>query len=328
MGNKNSVTSKRDRRREGKTISGTALEFQAQAGNTQGQKPRGLQTADYYQMVAEKAPNEFIVNSRKPIKPRTKGQDNAFRMLNEDYDLSFLTGPAGSGKTIAAMAKAVESLNTYRADINDMTGYSAIHRILLAKPPVSMNGHSNGFIKGGQKEKEEPWVQAMLNELKDLMGDEYGPAMKDGRIQIVSFEYLRGLNYPNSFLVLDEAQNAHRKDFYAVTSRVAMYSKMIILGDLNPLQCDLPNVSDSGFHRFISAMEQNDMENIGVAHLSNDDIVRCPLVKRIISNTEKFEAAHANKPFPSHPVLENGAPKGARFDYLEDAAHRPANDYH
>ena len=205
-------------------------------------------------------------HSGKAISPKTEGQ-RSFIEAMEKKTIVFAVGPAGTGKTYLAVAYAVSMLKK-----------GEIHRIILTRPAVEA-GESLGFLPGDLKEKVDPYLRPLYDALHDLMGAETTEKLiEKGTIEIAPLAYMRGRTLDDAVIILDEAQNTTPAQMKMFLTRLGFQSRMIITGDVT--QVDLPKSQRSGLMDAVGLLKG--IEDIGVLQLSSDDVVRHPLVQKII----------------------------------------------
>ena len=211
--------------------------------------------------------DEVIFYGRKGgISARTDGQKKYVEMVRKN-DIAFSIGPAGTGKTYIAVAFAVAALENH--DVN---------RIILCRPAVEA-GESLGFLPGDLKEKVDPYLAPLYDALGDMLPKaRLNPFLAKNIIEIIPLAYMRGRTLNNSFLILDEAQNATPMQMKMFLTRLGVNSTAVITGDIT--QIDLPKRSDSGLLQVIDIL--NDIDGIGFCKLDKSDVVRHKLVKDII----------------------------------------------
>ncbi|MGB4058196.1 MAG: PhoH family protein [Alphaproteobacteria bacterium] len=201
----------------------------------------------------------------KNVRPRTEGQTQLMEAIDK-YALSLAIGPAGTGKTYLAIAKAVESLSAGK-----------VERIVLSRPAMEA-GESLGYLPGDMHEKMAPYLRPLYDALGDRMGGkrvrEY---IQEGTIEIAPVGFMRGRTLNNAFVVIDEAQNCTYAQLKMLLSRLGWHSKMVITGD--PDQSDLLE-GISGLKETANRLEK--IENIAVVRLGQKDIVRHPLVAEML----------------------------------------------
>lgn len=235
----------------------------ADTGDTEREENAGVTADD----------NDIIVvgNSGKAIRARTKHQ----RQLVEEYtgrDLIFALGPAGTGKTYTAIALAVRALQN-----------KEVRRLVLTRPAVEA-GERLGFLPGDLKEKLDPYLQPLYDALGDMIPQQRLKSLMDeGIIQIAPLAYMRGRTLEGSFVILDEAQNTSLGQLKMFLTRMGNNSKFIVTGDMT--QIDLPNRKDSGLAQGLKLLKG--IKGIAVINFDTEDIVRHPLVSKIVSAFEK-----------------------------------------
>jgi phosphate starvation-inducible PhoH-like protein len=203
----------------------------------------------------------------REIRPKTDGQ-RALAAAIDANTLSFAIGPAGTGKTFLAIVMAVRALK--RRDVS---------RIVLSRPAVEA-GEKLGFLPGDLKEKVDPYLRPLYDALQELLED--GTTQKyleRGTIEVAPLAYMRGRTLSDAFVILDEAQNATHEQLKMFLTRLGASSKMVVTGD--DTQIDLPRGMQSG----IGDVERlfSDMDDVGVVRLDETDVVRHPLVGRIVA---------------------------------------------
>ena len=230
----------------------------------------------------ENSPEKFklcgdavIVHSTdgKAIRARNNTQQEMVKAYF-DNDLIFAIGPAGTGKTYIAIALAVRALKNRE-----------IKRIILTRPAVEA-GERLGFLPGDLKDKLDPYLQPLYDALGDMIPSrKLQEFMSDGTIQIAPLAYMRGRTLDRACVILDEAQNTNLGQLKMFLTRMGCNAKFIVTGDAS--QVDLPNKSDSGLLKGIQLV--NDIKGISVIRFCNDDIVRHPLVNKIVKAFSKSE---------------------------------------
>lgn len=200
------------------------------------------------------------------IKTRSLNQQKMVSEI-EKNDMLFAIGPAGSGKTYTAVALAVKFLREKR-----------VKKIILTRPAVEA-GENLGFLPGDMKEKLDPYLQPLYDALRDMLGEgKLNDYIEHHIIEIAPLAYMRGRTLENAFAILDEAQNATMGQIKMFLTRMGNYSKFIVTGD--PTQTDLPNKQPSGLIPTIERLKE--IKEISIVKLTNKDIVRNPLVSKII----------------------------------------------
>ena len=213
----------------------------------------------------------------KPIRARNATQQEMVKAYF-DNDLVFAVGPAGTGKTYIAIALAVRALKNRE-----------IKRIILTRPAVEA-GERLGFLPGDLKDKLDPYLQPLYDALEDMIPHKkLQEFMADGTIQIAPLAYMRGRTLDRACVILDEAQNTNLGQLKMFLTRMGTNAKFIVTGDAT--QVDLPNKSDSGLLRGISLLEG--IKGISVIRFTNEDIVRHPLVTKIVKAFDKGTQAES-----------------------------------
>ncbi len=225
--------------------------------------------------IIKQSLDEVIVTTAdgKPIKPKTLGQKSYIEKINNN-DVVFGIGPAGTGKTYLAVAMAVKAFKN--GDVN---------RIILTRPAVEA-GESLGFLPGDLQDKVDPYLRPLYDGLFDILGFEtYQNLVEKGLIEVAPLAYMRGRTLDNSFVILDEAQNTTHEQMKMFLTRLGYGSKAIITGDKT--QVDLPRGKKSGIRSAENILFG--VKGIEFMHFSSIDVVRHPLVQRIIDAYEKDE---------------------------------------
>lgn len=209
----------------------------------------------------------------KAVRPKTIGQTSYARSIKTN-DIVFGIGPAGTGKTYIAVALGVNALKN-----------KEVAKIILARPAVEA-GERLGFLPGDLQEKVDPYLRPLYDSLYDILGRESTLRLKDREIiEIVPLAYMRGRTLDNSFIILDEAQNTTREQMKMFLTRLGFGSKAIVTGDIT--QIDLPKGKRSGL---IDAYKTLDgVQGIEFCFLKDSDVVRHPLVRRIINAYDRQE---------------------------------------
>ncbi|HDR8430400.1 TPA: PhoH family protein [Bacillus cereus] len=215
----------------------------------------------------------FKTAKGKSIRVKTMGQRRYIHAMKKN-DIVFGIGPAGTGKTYLAVVRAVRALKQ---------GY--VKKIILTRPAVEA-GENLGFLPGDLKEKVDPYLRPLYDALHDILGQEYTQRMMErGVIEIAPLAYMRGRTLDDSFVILDEAQNTTGAQIKMFLTRLGFSSKMVITGD--PSQVDLPKGVKSGLS--IAANILSGVSGLSFITLEQTDVVRHPLVQRIIEAYDKME---------------------------------------
>ncbi len=214
-----------------------------------------------------------ITASGKAIKPKTLGQKRYIDAIKKK-DIVFGIGPAGTGKTYLAMAMAV---NAYKN--------KEVNRIILTRPAVEA-GENLGFLPGDLQEKVDPYLRPIYDALFDIMGFEtFGKLVEKGLIEVAPLAYMRGRTLDSAYVILDEAQNTTNEQMKMFLTRLGFGSKAIITGDIT--QIDLPKGKASGLVTVTKILSE--ISGIDFIYLNKLDIVRHPIVQRIIQAYENYE---------------------------------------
>ena len=220
-----------------------------------------------------------ITTRGKPIKAKTAGQKRYVDAINS-HTVVFGVGPAGTGKTFLAVAMAVRALREKQ-----------VSRIILTRPAIEA-GEKLGFLPGDLQSKIDPYLRPLYDAMFELFGAEnYQRQIEKGTIEIAPLAYMRGRTLDDSFIILDEAQNATPEQMKMFLTRLGFNSKAVITGDLT--QTDLPDRQKSGLAVAVKVLEG--VEDIAVHAFTDRDVVRHKLVQRIIRAYEKYENGEREK---------------------------------
>ena len=223
---------------------------------------------------AEVDGNDFLITTRKKsIKPRGRNQIGYVREIRSN-DINFGVGPAGTGKTYLAVACAVEALEQEK-----------VKRILLVRPAVEA-GEKLGFLPGDLSQKIDPYLRPLYDALYEMVGFErVEKLIEKNVIEVAPLAYMRGRTLNDSYIILDESQNTTMEQMKMFLTRVGFGSTVVVTGDIT--QVDLPNKSQSGLRHVLSVLK--DIKGISFTHFSSRDVVRHPLVQRIVEAYERIE---------------------------------------
>ncbi len=215
----------------------------------------------------------------KPVKPKTIGQkdyvDNIRRKM-----VVFGMGPAGTGKTYLAMAMAITAFKN-----------EEVSRIILTRPAIEA-GEKLGFLPGDLQSKVDPYLRPLYDALYQIMGAEsFQKNMEKGLIEVAPLAYMRGRTLDNAFIILDEAQNTTPAQMKMFLTRIGFGSKAVITGDAT--QKDLAPGAKSGLDVALRVLKN--IEDIGICELTSKDVVRHPLVQRIVQAYDDYEKKQSNK---------------------------------
>ena len=209
----------------------------------------------------------------KPIKPKTLGQKEYVDLIRNKM-IVFGLGPAGTGKTYLAMAMAITAFKN-----------NEVGRIILTRPAIEA-GEKLGFLPGDLQSKVDPYLRPLYDALYRIMGAEsFAANMEKGLIEVAPLAYMRGRTLDNAFIILDEAQNTTPAQMKMFLTRIGFGSKVIITGDLT--QKDLPKDAVSGLDVALKVLSK--VDEIGFANMSSKDVVRHPLVQKIVKAYEEYE---------------------------------------
>ena len=215
-----------------------------------------------------------ITAKGKPIKSKTLGQKEYIRAMR-DNTVVFGIGPAGTGKTYLAVAKAVTAFRK-----------KEVSRIIITRPAVEA-GEKLGFLPGDLQNKVDPYLRPLHDALFEMIGMEsYNNYVEKGVIEVAPLAYMRGRTLDNSYIILDEAQNTTPEQMKMFLTRIGFGSKAIITGDIT--QIDLPDGKKSGLKEAIKIL--SDVEDLAFCYFTHKDVVRHPLVQKIIQAYEAYDA--------------------------------------
>ena len=209
----------------------------------------------------------------RPIKPKTLGQKQYVDLIRKNM-IVFGIGPAGTGKTYLAMAMAIRAFKN-----------NEVNRIILTRPAIEA-GEKLGFLPGDLQSKIDPYLRPLYDALYQIMGPEsYQKNFEKGLIEVAPLAYMRGRTLDNAFIILDEAQNTTPAQMKMFLTRIGFGSKAVITGDMT--QKDLPAGQASGLDVAVRVLK--DIEDIGFVELTSKDVVRHPLVQKIVDAYERYE---------------------------------------
>ena len=215
----------------------------------------------------------------KPVKPKTLGQKNYVEAIRKNT-VTFGVGPAGTGKTYLAMALAITAFQ--KGEVN---------RIILTRPAIEA-GEKLGFLPGDLQSKVDPYLRPLYDALHQIMGtDNYLKNAEKGLIEVAPLAYMRGRTLDNAYIILDEAQNTSPAQMKMFLTRIGFGSKVVITGDKT--QKDLPQGAVSGLD--VSERVLKGIEDIAICTLTSADVVRHPLVLRIVKAYEDYERREEKK---------------------------------
>lgn len=220
-----------------------------------------------------------ITTRGKYIRAKTAGQSAYIKAINEKM-IVFGVGPAGTGKTYLAMAHAITAFKK-----------KEVNRIIMTRPAIEA-GEKLGFLPGDLQSKVDPYLRPLYDALYEIMGAEaFQQNMEKGLIEVAPLAYMRGRTLDNAFIVLDEAQNTTPEQMKMFLTRIGFGSKAIITGDIT--QKDLPDGKISGLEMGTRILKN--IDEIGVIKLTHADVVRHPLVQKIVKAYEAYESKKTGK---------------------------------
>jgi len=225
---------------------------------------------------ASQPPSVMIRTRKKTIVPRSATQIGYMEALSKS-DIIFALGPAGTGKTYLAVAQAVQQLIT-----------GSVDRLILSRPAVEA-GERLGFLPGDMKEKVDPYLRPLYDALYDMLPNEQVERrIASGEIEIAPIAFMRGRTLSDAFVILDEAQNTTPMQMKMFLTRFGQNSRMVVCGD--PKQIDLPDIGKSGLADAVGRLEGT--EGIATIRFNSADVVRHPIVGRIVEAYEGPASAH------------------------------------
>ena len=214
-----------------------------------------------------------LLTKKNDLQGRTINQKNYLKNI-QHFDINFGIGPAGTGKTYLAVASAVDALNKEK-----------VKRIVLVRPAVEA-GERLGFLPGDLAQKVDPYLRPLYDALYDLAGyDQVTKLFDKGILEVAPLAYMRGRTLNQSFIILDEAQNTTPEQMKMFLTRIGFGTKAVVTGDIT--QIDLPKGHSSGLIEIQKVL--NKVEGIKFTHFKAEDVVRHPLVQKIINAYEKYQ---------------------------------------
>jgi len=244
-----------------------------QLDNAEAQALNGESSAPTPSANSDEGGITLIRTKKCTIKPRGLNQQRYVRAVQK-HDINFGIGPAGTGKTYLAVACAVEALLK-----------NEIERILLVRPAVEA-GEKLGFLPGDLAQKVDPYLRPLYDALFEMLGfDTVGKLMERGVIEVAPLAFMRGRTLNNSFVILDESQNTTREQMKMFLTRIGFGTTAVITGD--PTQIDLPRGMASGLRHAIEVLDN--VNGISFTNFTSKDVVRHPIVQRIVEAYEAFE---------------------------------------
>ena len=221
----------------------------------------------------DKFMEEIVIQTpKKLIKSRSRNQQDYLKNIKK-YELNFGVGPAGTGKTYLAVAAAVDAFISNK-----------VQKIILIRPAIEA-GEKLGFLPGDLAQKVDPYLKPLYDALYEMMGNEkVNKLIEKEVIEIAPLAYLRGRTLNNSFIIIDESQNTSIDQMKMVLTRLGYGSRAVVNGDLG--QIDLPKTSTSGLKNILEVLDKE--SDIGITHFDSQDVVRHPLVRKIINAYRKY----------------------------------------
>ncbi|WP_101428617.1 PhoH family protein [Bifidobacterium pseudolongum] len=211
-----------------------------------------------------------------PVRPKTLGQAGYVQAIDE-HTITFGIGPAGTGKTYLAVAKAVRAFQE-----------GQVRRIILTRPAVEA-GENLGFLPGSLNEKVDPYLRPLYDALSDMFGPERMRALlDDGTIEVAPLAYMRGRTLNDAYVILDEAQNTTAQQMKMFLTRLGFNTKMVVTGDITQVDLAAPRSGLATIERVL-----RDIDDIAFVHLGAADVVRHALVGRIVDAYDRYDAARA-----------------------------------
>jgi phosphate starvation-inducible PhoH-like protein len=240
----------------------------------------------------------ILSNRGRTIRPKTVNQKRYVEAIDR-HTIVFAIGPAGTGKTYLAMAKAVQALQAKQ-----------VNRIILTRPAVEA-GERLGFLPGTLNEKIDPYLRPLYDALHDMLDPESIPRlMAAGTIEVAALGYLRGRSLNDAYVILDEAQNTSPEQMKMFLTRLGFGSKMVVTGDIT--QVDLPSGTASGLRIVRDILDG--IEDVHFAYLDSSDVVRHKLVSRIVDAYAQYddEQQAARGPQRTPPGRRDDPKRGSR----------------
>ncbi len=259
------------------TVMKKIYEMSADEEITPEQVHLSMQDANIEQLIAEPKQESFkllhIKTRRGVIKGRGENQQKYLHKILT-HDINFGVGPAGTGKTYLAVACAVEALQSEQ-----------VRRIVLVRPAVEA-GEKLGFLPGDMAQKVDPYLRPLYDALYEMLGfEKVEKLIERNIIEVAPLAFMRGRTLNDSFIILDEAQNTTTEQIKMFLTRIGFGSTAVVTGDIT--QIDLPNERSSGLIHVLKVLK--DVEGISFTFFDTKDVVRHPLVQRIVSAYERYE---------------------------------------
>jgi phosphate starvation-inducible PhoH-like protein len=251
-----------------------------------------LQDAAVRQLVEDAEERKLAdIHTRRGVIRARGANQQAYLSNILSHDINFGIGPAGTGKTYLAVACAVEALEREK-----------VRRLILARPAVEA-GEKLGFLPGDMAQKVDPYLRPLYDALYEMLGFERAAKLQERNvIEVAPLAFMRGRTLNDSFIILDEAQNATVEQLKMFLTRVGFGSTAVVTGDIT--QIDLPKNRQSGLRHVIEVLRE--VEGISFTFFTSADVVRHPLVQRIVAAYEAFERRHPDDRFPHPGPLPEG----------------------
>jgi phosphate starvation-inducible PhoH-like protein len=259
----------KDRERAGAILRALYLRLVAGESITQAEVDAEILFTDETRV---RAPDAIKTSTSRAVRPRSPAQGAYLDMMRQ-CPLVFGIGPAGTGKTYLAAAFGAHMLHERQVD-----------RLILSRPALEA-GERLGFLPGDLKEKIDPYLRPLYDALFDVLGDGAGRMMEQGVIEVAPLAFMRGRTLTRAFVILDEAQNTTQAQIKMALTRLGEDSHMVVTGD--PSQSDLPGGVALGLNEALSILEG--VEGVGVTRFAEKDVVRHPLVARIVAAYNKHD---------------------------------------
>ncbi|HNP25653.1 MAG TPA: PhoH family protein [Nitrosomonas sp.] len=251
---------------------------QIQLGLIEAKKPTNADTQIPDEISAVEKASPSLMTRRANLYGRTQRQTQYLQQI-QNHDITFAIGPAGTGKTYLAVASAVDALER-----------GLVTRLVLVRPAVEA-GERLGFLPGDMTQKVDPYLRPLYDALYDLMGfDKTSKQFDRQAIEIAPLAFMRGRTLNQSFIILDEAQNTTPEQMKMFLTRIGFGSKVVITGDIT--QIDLPKHQKSGLTEAKQVLKN--IRGIAFTHFESEDVVRHPLVQRIVDAYEKHDQQKQN----------------------------------
>ncbi|WP_245725680.1 PhoH family protein [Propionibacterium cyclohexanicum] len=239
-----------------------------------------MESADSAVRPSEVLTQNIVSNRGRTIRPKTLNQKRYVDAIDR-HTVTFGVGPAGTGKTYLAMAKAVHALQSKQ-----------VNRIILTRPAIEA-GERLGFLPGTLADKIDPYLRPLYDALHDMLDPDRVPKLlTSGVIEVAPLAYMRGRTLNDAFIVLDEAQNTSPEQMKMFLTRLGFGSKIVVTGDVT--QVDLPGGQASGLRQVQGILDG--LEDIAFCQLTSHDVVRHRLVGRIVAAYERYDSEHQRPP--------------------------------